>query len=165
MILASGDVGIGVLMKHCQNILDGKGMPADWATSVAIHIFKGKGDIMNCGMHLLEHAMKIVVEVLDNRLRKVVTIYDIQFGSMPGKGKIDAVFILRRERDEYLAKQMKLYMCFVDLENAFEKVPRNVVEWAMRKNCISSALVGTVVSLYKSARTKVRVGTQLSEEF
>ena len=43
-------------------------MPADWATSVVIPIFKGKGDIVNCGMYsgvkLLEHAMKIVEKVL-----------------------------------------------------------------------------------------------------
>ena len=25
------------------------------------------------------------------------------------------------------------YMCFVDLEKAFERVPRKVLEWAMRK--------------------------------
>ena len=68
MILASGDVGIRVLMEVCQRILDGKGMPEDWATSVAIPIFKGKGDITNCGMYrgvqLLEHAMKIVEKVI-----------------------------------------------------------------------------------------------------
>ena len=63
MILASGDVGIRALMELCQRILDGKEMPADWATSVAIPILQVKGDIMNCGMHrdlkLLEHGMKI----------------------------------------------------------------------------------------------------------
>ena len=42
MILASGDVGNRILIEHCQKILDGKRMPADWATSVAIPIFKGK---------------------------------------------------------------------------------------------------------------------------
>ena len=40
MILDSGDVGIRVLMELFQNILDGKGMPVDWATSVIIPIFK-----------------------------------------------------------------------------------------------------------------------------
>ena len=50
MILASGDVGIRVLMEHCHGILDGKGMPDDWAASVAIPILKGNGDIINCGM-------------------------------------------------------------------------------------------------------------------
>ena len=47
----SGDIGIRVHMKLSQRILDVKGMPADWATSVAIPIFKGKGDITNCGMY------------------------------------------------------------------------------------------------------------------
>ena len=42
IILASGDVGIRVLVKHCHGILDGKGMPEDWATSVTIPISRGK---------------------------------------------------------------------------------------------------------------------------
>ena len=32
-ILSNGDIGFRVLMKLCQRILDGKGMPDDWATS------------------------------------------------------------------------------------------------------------------------------------
>ena len=44
-----------------------------------------------------------------------MTIDDMQFGLMPGKGTIDAVLILKRIQEEYLAKQNKLYMCFVDL--------------------------------------------------
>ena len=50
MILPSGDVGIRVQMQLCQTIQDGRRMQEDRATSVAIPIFKGKGDIMNCGM-------------------------------------------------------------------------------------------------------------------
>ena len=92
-------------------------------------------------------------------------IDDMQFGFMLGKGTIDAVFILRRIQEEFLAKQKKLYMCFVDLEKAFDRVPRKVVEWAMRKKGIPEALVTAVMSLYKGVRTKVKVGAHLSEEF
>ena len=74
-------------------------------------------------------------------------IHDMQFGFMPGKGTIDAVFILRRIQEEYLAKQKKLYMCFVDLEKAFDGVPRKLVEWAMRKKGIPEALFTAVMSL------------------
>ena len=83
---------------------------------------------------------------------------------MPGKGTIDAVFILRRIQEEFLAKQKKLYMCFVDLEKAFDRVPRKVVEWAMRKKGIPEALVTAVMSLNKGVRTIVKVGAHLSEE-
>ena len=43
------------------------------------------------------------------------------------------LFILRKLQEEYLNKKKKLYMCFVDLEKAFDGVPRKVNEWAMRK--------------------------------
>ena len=43
MILASGKFGIGVIKKLCQRVLDGKGMPEEWKTSVVIPIFKRKG--------------------------------------------------------------------------------------------------------------------------
>ena len=55
-------------------------------------------------------------------------------------------------------------MCFVDLEKAFDGVPRKVVEWAMIKKGIPEALFTAVMSLYKVARTKVKVGTHLYEE-
>ncbi|XP_002731282.2 uncharacterized protein LOC100366586, partial [Saccoglossus kowalevskii] len=89
----------------------------------------------------------------------------MQFGFMPGKGTIYAVFILRRMQEEYRAKGKKLYMCFVDLEKAFDRVPRKVMEWAMRKRGIPEAMVRAVMSLYEGAKTRVRVGSELSEEF
>ena len=169
MTLASGDVGIGVLMEHCHGILDGKAIPEDWATSVAIPIFNGKGDIMNCGMikgvRILEHAMKIAENVLEKILRKIATIDDMQFGFMPDKGTIDAVFIWRRIQEEYLYTQKKLCTWYIDQEKAFDGVSRKVVEWAMRKKGITVALGTAVMSLYKGTRTKVKVGAHFSEEF
>ena len=47
-------------------------------------------------MKLLEHAIKIVEKVLERRMRRMVKVDEMQFGFMPGKGTIDAVFILRR---------------------------------------------------------------------
>ena len=83
----------------------------------------------------------------------------MQFGFLPGKGTTDAVFIFRQIQEECLAKQKKLYMCFVDQEKAFDRVPRKVVEWAMRKKGIPEPLFGAVMSLYKGVNTKVKVGT------
>ena len=74
---------------------------------------------------------------------------------------IDTVFIFRRLQVEY----HKSCMCFVDLENAFDSVPRKVFEWAMRKKGISEVLVRSVTSLCEGAKTGVRVNSELSEEF
>ena len=109
MIAASGEIGIDVMVELCQSVLDGRGMPDEWALSVVVPIFKGKGDAMNCGAYrgvkLLEHAMKIVEKVLEKRMRRMVKVDEMQFGFMPGKGTIDAVFILRRLQEEHLDKE------------------------------------------------------------
>ena len=83
----------------------------------------------------------------------------MQFGFMPGKGTVDAIFIVRRMREEYQKKDKKLYMCFVDTEKAFDRVPTKVMEWAMRKKALSELMVGAVMSLYDDAKTRVRVGS------
>ena len=56
-------------------------------------------------------------------------------------------------------------MCFVDLEKAFDRVPRKVLEWAIRKKGISEVLIRSVMSLYEGEKMKVRVDSYLSEEF
>ena len=57
----------------------------------------------------------------------------MQYGFMPGRGTIDAIFILRQLQEKYLGKKKCLYYCFVDLEKAFDSVPRKVIEFALRK--------------------------------
>ena len=51
MIMASGKFGVGVLKKLCQRVLDGKGMPEEWKTSVVVPIFRGKRDVMDYGAY------------------------------------------------------------------------------------------------------------------
>ena len=72
MITANGEVGVSVMVKLCQCVLDEKGIPDEWQTSVLVPIFKGKGDVRSCntykGVKLLEHAMKIVERVLVRRI-------------------------------------------------------------------------------------------------
>ena len=59
-----------------------------------------------------------------------------QFGSMHKRGTTDAVFILRRMLKENHAKGKKLYVCFVNPENAFDSIPKKVLELAIMKKRI-----------------------------
>ena len=56
-------------------------------------------------------------------------------------------------------------MCYVDLEKAFDRVPRKVMEWALRKKGLAEVLVQVVMSLYEGSRKKARVGSGTSDEF
>jgi hypothetical protein len=118
-------------------VLDGEGIPDDWRHSVLVPLYKGKGDVRDCGAYrgvkLLEHGMKIVERVFLRRLRELVEIDEMQCGFMPGKGTVDALFMARMLQERYGRKKRMLYMCFVDLEKAFDRVLRKVIEWALRK--------------------------------
>ena len=50
-------------------------------------------------------------------------------------------------------------MCFVDLEKAFDRS-----SWALWKKGLQEILVKVIMSLYESSKTKVKVGSELSEE-
>ena len=71
-------------------------MPEDWNMSVILNFFKNKGEATDRGNYrgliLLEHLMKVFEKVIEKKIRGQVSI-DLQFGFMPGRGTIDAVFI------------------------------------------------------------------------
>ena len=66
-------------------------------------------------------------------------------------------------QEKYLGKKKFLYYCFVDLKKAFDKVPRKVIEFALRKKGVEEKLVQTVMRLFEDARTRVRVDSEVSE--
>ena len=56
-------------------------------------------------------------------------------------------------------------MVFVDLEKAFDRVPREVMQWAMRKLGVEKWLVRVVMKMYEDSRMVVRILGALSEDF
>ena len=93
--------------------------------------------------------------MLERRIR--ADFDEAQFGFMPGKGTIDALFLVRRLQEEHREKDKRMYMCFVELEKAFDRVPRRVMQWAMRKKRLPEILVKAVTSLYEGAEKKLEL--------
>ena len=75
---------------------------------------------------------------------------------MKGKGTTDAIFMARQMQKNFRVKGKKLYFGFVDFEKAFDRVPREVISWAMHKLGVEEWLVSAVMSTYTSAKTAVR---------
>ena len=100
-----------------------------------INIYKGKGGALERGNYRglknLDHVMKGIERVIEKIIRERISIDDMQFGFMPGRGTTDAIFILRQLQEKHLSKNKKLYFTFVDLEKAFNRIPRKVIWRAM----------------------------------
>ena len=56
-------------------------------------------------------------------------------------------------------------MAFVDLEKAFDRVPRKVIWWTLRKLGVDEWIVRLVQGMYSNSRSCVRVGEGYSKEF
>ena len=130
MLKASGDTGARLVADLANDMVRNGVIPSDWEDSFIINIYKRKGDALERGnyrsLKLLDHVMKGIERVIEKTIRERISIDDMQFGFMPGRGTTDAIFILRQLQEKHLAKNKKLYFTFVDLEKAFDRVPRTV---------------------------------------
>ena len=73
----------------------------------------------------IESLHKIINNYGSNGL--LIEIDDMQFGFVKGKGTINAIFIVRLIQENLRVEDKKLYFGFVDLEKAFDRVPREVI--------------------------------------
>ena len=62
--------------------------------------------------------MKVWERIIEARLRDRVEISKQQYGFMPGKGTIDAMFALKMLMEKYREGQRDLHCVLVDLEKA-----------------------------------------------
>ena len=101
MFKAGGDKCLKYFTNIFNDILFKDKLWEEWMLSSFVPIFKGKGDPLNpnsyWGIKLLEHAFKLYEKFLDGHLYEVVDINKMQYGFMPGRGTVDAVFVLRRK--------------------------------------------------------------------
>ncbi|KAK3540061.1 hypothetical protein QTP70_025379 [Hemibagrus guttatus] len=109
--------------------------------------------------------MKLWERVVEARLRKVVEICEQQYGFMPRKSTTDAIFALRILMEKYRDGQRELHCVFVDLEKAYDRVPREELWYCMRKSGVAETYVRVVQDMYERSRTVVRCAVGQTEEF
>ncbi|VDO29389.1 unnamed protein product [Heligmosomoides polygyrus] len=97
-------------------------------------IWKKKGSPADCSnyrpIRLLSHSMKIFERSVDGRIRDIVQLSSNQCGFMAGCGTIDAIHTASHLLETHREKQKPVPIAFLDLEKAFDRVPREVIWYA-----------------------------------
>ena len=166
---ALGEVGVRILTELFNMVLSTGEMPQEWRKSLLTPIYKNKGDVLECknyrGIKLLSHTFKLYERIIDSRLREIITPRESHLGFLPGRGTVDAIFIVRQLMEKYRQGQKNLDIVFIDLEKAYDRVPREEIWRCLRLRGIPEYLVQSIMDMYQDSTTTIRTAVGETEPF
>ncbi|KAK3518675.1 hypothetical protein QTP70_007168 [Hemibagrus guttatus] len=122
-------VGLSWLTRLCNIAWRSGTVPLDWATGVVVPLFK-KGD------------------------RR-----EEQCGFRPSRGTLDQLYTLHRVLEGLWEFAQPVHMCFVDLEKAFDRVPRGILWEVLWEYGVHGPLLRAVRSLYNRSKSLVLIAS------
>ncbi|EYC40903.1 hypothetical protein Y032_0590g385 [Ancylostoma ceylanicum] len=149
-------------------IAEGK-LPETWMTNTTVPIWKGEGDVADCmtyrPIRLLCHTMKIFERVLGRRLRGIVEVTRNQCGFVKNCSTTDAIHAVRLLSEKHREKKKTVHLAFLDLEEAFDRIPRELICLSLRYHGIPEEYVRWMQLLYRNVTSSVRSAAGTSAPF
>jgi hypothetical protein len=84
---------------------------------------------------------------------------------MPERSTMEAIFLIRQLIERCMDQKKGMYMIFIDLENAYDKVPRNVMWWVLQTHKVSSKYITLIKDMYDNVVTSVRISNGDTNDF
>ena len=78
---------------------------------------------------------------------------------------MEAIFLVRQLMERYKEQKKDLHMVFIDLEKAYDKVPRNVMWWALEKHKVPTKYITIIKDMYDHVVTSVRTSDGDTDDF
>lgn len=137
----------------------------DWAKIIILPFYKNKGDSSKCenyrGISLLCHAAKLYEHILEKRARAIIEpkLGEEQYGYRADRSTSDLIFTLRMVIEKSWEFNKPLYVAFIDLEKAFDSVPRYLL-WKCLDEVygVNGRLGAAIQSTYTTCKANVRTG-------
>lgn len=166
----SGEAGI-LWVHRIVNIAWKSGnVPLEWSSAIIAPIHK-KGSAKDCnnyrGISLLSIVGKLYASIIERRVREIVEplLDENQCGFRPMRGCQDQIFCMRQIIEKSYEKNKDLFMCFVDLEKAYDRVPREKLFSVLSEYNINEGLLRAIQGMYKNSRAAVRIDGRISDWF
>ena len=130
-------------------------VPQSWKTSLVTPIFK-KGDATDTANYrpiaVGEPLSRLYASILVQRLVHSTEQHDLRFptqaGYRPEHSTIHQAFVLQHVIDKHRCLKTPLYLCFVDLKSAYDRVQWPLLWDLLRRLGVQGKMLGAVQSLY-----------------
>jgi hypothetical protein len=159
-----------VLMEICNDVLNSNNPPRQWLTNTIIPIPK-KGNLCQMqnyrGISLLSVAAKVYNTLILNRLYPEVNarLRLNQAGFRRGMNCVEQIHVIRRLLEGARDKHLPIIVTFIDFCKAFDSIDRVAMWKILRSYGIPEKLVNAIKCIYTNSKSRVRINTDLSEEF
>ena len=166
-----------VVLKHFYAILvrvwRGEEILQEWkdATIKVLHKKSDRSDCNNSrGISLVSHAGKVLLKLVANHLRDFCEAQQIlpedQCGFRPARSTIDMLFVVRRLQELGRQRKIPLYICFVDLQKAYDSVDLELLWKVLARVGVPFVMIDVVHQFHDGMRARVHMDDgELSEWF
>ena len=108
-------------------------VPKEWKIGCIVPLYKGKGDPLECknnrGISLLSVPGKLYGRILIERVveNSEGQVGEEQSGFRKGRSCADQIFVLRQLCEKMKEKEKRVWVAFMDLEKAYDRVDRDAL--------------------------------------
>ena len=171
MLNAMNIYGVRWLTRVCKVTCRTGQAPKQWQTSVILPTHK-KGDKRKCanyrGISLISVPGKVCAKCSEKKCREIVQLKltNAQCDFRPGRSTMDQIYALQQifEKSSWeYAKEVNA--CFVDLEKAYDRIPRDKLWAVLLQYGIDGQLLTAIKSLYMHYEVCVRVTSATTKPF
>ena len=138
-------------------------VPQQWkdAVTTAPH---NKGDKTECrnyrGISLVSHAGKVLHKVVARRLSAYCEAKGLlpeeQCGLRPNRSTTDMMFVVRRLQEIGRKAGLSLFMCFIDLQKAYDTVDRTLLWQVLTRIGVPPQMIAVIQQFHDGMRACVR---------
>ena len=147
-------------------------MPQEWKDTIITVLFK-KGGPYACGnfrgISLGAHASKVVLKVIAMRLnaycewRKI--FLQAQYGFRVGRSTDGMIYVVRGFQELAREKDLPLFMCFIDLQKAYDSVDRSLLWKVLARYGVPAKLISIIRQFHDGMRACVRLDSGETSEW
>ena len=138
-------------------------VPQQWKDAV-ITVLHKKGDKTECGNYrgisLVSHAGKVLLKVVARRLSAYCEAKGLlpeeQCGFRPNRSTTDMMFVVRRLQEIGRKAGVSLFMCFIDLQKAYDTVDRTFLWQVLTRIGVPPQMIAVIQQFHDGMRACVR---------